>query len=316
MLEVIGLSRDFAGCAALESASFAVAPGEVVGLVGPNGAGKSVLLRLVAGALAPSRGTAHVCGHDIQKRPLAARRRLGYLPQTVPAYPEMTAAAFLGFCARLRGLDTAAATARIAGLAERLDIAASLARPIAMLPADRRRLVGLVQAVLHDPPVLLLDNPSEGLDPNRQQVVDEMLQEIVAEKAIIVATHRLDEVERLCGRVIVIAAGRIRADSPLAELARRARRHNSVRLALSPGADAAAITAELTLLPFVRAVEPANDRDGPACRVLSWHGRPIVAEIAEVARARGWPLAALSAERGRLDDIYRAMTMADAAETL
>jgi ABC-2 type transport system ATP-binding protein len=316
MLEVVQLSRNFGPRVAVQSASLSVKPGEVVGLVGPNGAGKTALLQMIAGFLAPTAGTALVCGHDIRKRPLAAKRRLGYLPQTAPAYPEMTAAGFLGFIARLRGLRRAAARTRIGELADRLSLADVLDRRIATLPEDRRRLLGIAQALLHDPPVLLLDAPSDGLDPARQHAIRALLGTLAADKATLVATHRLDEVERLCSRVIIMAKGRILADAAPGDLARRSRYYNAVRLALPGGADGAAIPAELALLPFVRAVEPAYDAEGAGCWVFPWHGRPIIAEIAEFARARDWPLAALRPERGRLDDVFQALTMPDADQPL
>jgi ABC-2 type transport system ATP-binding protein len=316
MLELVRLSRSFGPHAAVKGISLTVRPGEAVALVGPNGAGKSAVLRMVAGFLAPSAGTAIVAGHDILKRPLAAKRQIGYLPQAAPLYPEMTAAGLLRFAARIRGLPAGVARRRMADLADRLGFAAALGRPVALLSPACRRRIALAQALLHDPPVLLLDAPTDGIDPNRSDDIDALLAALAADRAIVIATHRLDQVERLCNRAVIIAAGAVVADAAPAALATRSRHHNAVRLALPAEADAAAIVGELAGLPAVRAVEPARDADGGGYRVFPWHGRPIVGDIAELAHERGWPVTALRAERGRLDDVFRALTMPEAADAL
>jgi ABC-2 type transport system ATP-binding protein len=309
VLETVRLTKSFGPCLAVGAVSISVKPGEFVGLVGPNGGGKSTLLRLVAGCLAPSSGTAIVCGHDLARRPLAAKRALGYLPQRVPSCPNTTAAGFLAFAARLRGYRRAEAERRVGHVSALLRLAEVLDRPIATLPKEGRRRVALAQALLHDPPVVLLDALYDGLDANQKHEIRAVVQTLTADKAIILATDLLDEVERACSRVIVLAGGRVVADAATAELTSRSRYRNAVRLVLSSDADTAAVAALLSSLPDVRAVEPANDTEGGGCWVFPRHGRPIVAEVAEVARLQGWPVAGLRAERGRLDDVFRAITL-------
>jgi ABC-2 type transport system ATP-binding protein len=314
VLETVRLTKSFGPRIAVGAVSISVKQGEVVGLVGPNGAGKSTLMRLIAGSLAPSSGTAFVCGHDIATRPLAAKRALGYLPQRRPPCPDTTAAGFLAFVARLRGYGRAATERRIGHVSALLQLAEILDQPIAALPKEGRRRVGLAQALLHDPPVVLLDAPYDGLDANQKHAIRGVIQTLAAEKAIVLATDLLEEVERTCSRVVILAHGRIVADAATAELARRSRYRNAVRLVLPPDADTAAVAGALSSLPDVRAIEPAHDAEGAGCWVFPWYGRPIVAEVAEVARVRGWPVAALRAERGRLDDVFRAMTLPDSTD--
>ena len=314
MLEIVHLVRHFGPLVAVDDVSFSVPAGEVLGFLGPNGAGKSTTMKMIAGFLAPTSGTAEICGNDIQRRPLAAKRQIGYLPEGAPAYPDMSAAEFLGFVAHIRGFHGAEARKRVAHVAELINIADVLPQPIETLSKGYRRRVGVAQALLHDPPVVLLDEPTDGLDPNQRHEMRGIIRAMSADKAIVISTHLLEEVEAVCSRAIVIAAGRICADGSPAELASRSRHHNAVRLVLPPEADAAAIAAELTALTAVRSVEPANDAEGAGYWVFPWRARPILGEIAALAQARGWPIAALRAERGRLDDVFRAITTGDAAD--
>jgi ABC-2 type transport system ATP-binding protein len=310
MLNIVRLSKRFGERVALDDVSLHVAPGEIVGLVGPNGAGRSILLRIIAGFVAPSSGSVTVGGHDIRARPLAAKRLLGYLPPAAPAYPDMTGAGFLGFVARLRGMRGEAARRRIADLAVRLDLADLLDRPIAALANDARRRLGVAQAVLHDPPLLLLDEPTEGLDPGQRHATLDTIRTTSPAKAILVATNRLEDVEVVCSRVIVFAGGQIRADDTPAALVARSRFHNAVRLVVAPGADISAITAALAQLPLIRSIEPVRGPEGDGWWLFPWRGRTIVGEIAELARRRGWKISALYAERGRLDDVFQALVTA------
>jgi ABC-2 type transport system ATP-binding protein len=312
MLEVVRLGKKFGARAAVDDLSFSLPPGEVLGFVGPNGAGKSTTMQIIAGFLPPDAGTATICGHDILKRPIAAKRQLGYLPEGAPAYPDMTAAGFLGFIVRIRGFRGAEARKRVAHIASLVNLADVLDQPIETLSNGDRRRVGVAQALLHDPPVVLLDEPTAGLDPNQKHEIRTMIRALAPEKAIMISTNLLDEVEAVCSRAVIIARGKIFADGTPAELAARSRYHNAVRLVLpAAAAETTAIAGELALLPAVRSVEPASDAEGEGCWVLPWQGRPIVAEIAEFVRQRGWPITGLRAERGRLDDVFRAITTGD-----
>jgi ABC-2 type transport system ATP-binding protein len=182
-----------------------------------------------------------------------------------------------------------------------------LDRRIALLAPHHRRRLGVAQALLSDAPLLLLDEPTEGLDPQHRDAVHDVIRSAAPEKAILIAANRPDDVEALCGRVVVIVRGRVLADAAPVELARRSRYHNAVRLTLPAGVDTAAITAELARLPAIRSIEQVNDAAGGGWRLFPWGGRPITAEIGRFAQQRGWPVEALRAERGRLDDVVGAL---------
>jgi ABC-2 type transport system ATP-binding protein len=220
-LAINGLTKRFGGVTAVDGVTFRVARGEVVGFLGPNGAGKSTTMRMATGFLAPSAGTAAIAGHDVFKAPLAARRRLGYLPEGAPLYPEMTPRGLFGFLARLHGLGGAARREAIERAVAATDLAAVVDRPVEALSKGFRRRVGLSAALLHRPEVLILDEPTDGLDPNQKHQVRALIRALAAETAIVVSTHILEEVEAVCSRAILIDRGRLRADAPPADLAAR-----------------------------------------------------------------------------------------------
>jgi ABC-2 type transport system ATP-binding protein len=313
MLEISSLVKRFGSLVAVDGVSFTVPTGEVLGFLGPNGAGKSTTMKMITGFLAPNAGTAIICGHDILREPLRAKRQFGYLPEGAPAYPDMSAAEFLGFIAHIRGFRGAEAKRRIAHIAELINIADVLHQPIETLSKGYRRRVGVAQALLHAPPVIILDEPTDGLDPNQKHEMRGIIQRMSPNKAIIISTHLLEEVEAVCSRAIIISRGRVLADATPADLAARSRYHNAVRLGLPGGADPA-IAAELAALPGVAAAEPASDGESDAEGAALWlfpreKNRPIIAEVTELVRARGWIVTGIRAERGRLDDVFRTITM-------
>ncbi|HZT89899.1 MAG TPA: ABC transporter ATP-binding protein [Stellaceae bacterium] len=307
MLEIRNLVKRFGPLVAVDDVSFSVAPGEVLGFLGPNGAGKSTTMKMVTGFLAPTSGTAVVCGHDIQAAAIAAKRCIGYLPEGAPAYPDMTPADFLDFVAHVRGFSGKEAASRVALVAEVLHINEVLQQPIDTLSKGFKRRVGVAQALLHDPPVLILDEPTDGLDPNQKYEMREIIAAMRPEKAIIISTHLLEEVEAVCSRAIIIARGRILADDTPAGLAARSRYHNAVRIGLPFGTEAR-IRAELAEIAGIAAIDDAENDEGPALLVIPAGERPLVGDIADMARARGWRITGLRVERGRLDDVFRAIT--------
>ncbi len=212
LIEIEGLSKRFGRLSAVRDVSFTLNRGEVLGFLGPNGAGKSTTMKMITGYLEPTAGHARVAGEDVVARPLAARRRLGYLPEGAPLYGDMTPAGLLRFVARVRGLSAARWRERRDWVVARLDLSEVWHRPIDTLSKGFKRRVGLAQAILHDPEVLILDEPTDGLDPNQKHEVRTLLAEMAAEKAIVVSTHILEEVEAVCTRAIVIARGAIVAD--------------------------------------------------------------------------------------------------------
>jgi ABC-2 type transport system ATP-binding protein len=309
MLEIRHLVKFFGPLVAVDDVSFSVPKGEVLGFLGPNGAGKSTTMKMITGFLAPTSGTAIICGFDIAMQPIAAKRRIGYLPEGAPAYPDMTPADFLDFVAHIRGFSGTEAARRIGRVVEMIKIAEVMHQPIETLSKGYKRRVGVAQALLHDPDVLILDEPTDGLDPNQKYEMRKVIAAMRPEKAIIISTHLLEEVEAVCNRAIIIAHGRILADGTPAQLAERSRHHNTVRLGIAGGANANN-RAELTALPGVAAVEPVNDGEGGDIIVFPRDGRSTVAEIAALARERGWTITGLRVERGRLDDVFREITAA------
>jgi ABC-2 type transport system ATP-binding protein len=305
-IEVRHLTKRFGPITAVNDVTFAVGRGEVLGFLGPNGAGKSTTMKMVTGFLAPTRGTAAICGIDMIDQPIEAKRHVGYLPEGAPAYPDMTPSGFLDFVARIRGFHGAEAKRRIALAVERTTLAAVLEQPIETLSKGFKRRVGLAQALLHDPEVLVLDEPTDGLDPNQKHEVRNLITALAPEKAIVISTHILEEVDAVCTRAIVIADGRVLIDDTPGKFAARSRLHNSVRLMLAdPAIDA---RTALLRLPGVIAVEPIEDGEGRAFLVVPQEGRAIIAEVTDLVRTAGWPVAALRVERGRLDDVFRDIT--------
>ncbi|HEV2303764.1 MAG TPA: ATP-binding cassette domain-containing protein [Stellaceae bacterium] len=313
MLEIRHLVKHFGALAAVDGVSFEVGRGEVLGFLGPNGAGKSTTMKMITGFLAPTAGTAIVCGHDIGREPIAAKREIGYLPEGAPAYPDMTPADFLAFIARIRGFSSTEAKARIARIVELIHIAEVLHQPIETLSKGFKRRVGVAQALLHDPPVVILDEPTDGLDPNQKYEMRKIIRAMRSDKTIIISTHLLEEVEAVCSRAIIIARGRILADATPEELAARSRHHNAVRLGVTPGA-APEIAAELARLKSVASVETAGEGEAAAVIAFPRGGEPIAGEIADLARARGWRVRSLSVEHGRLDEVFREITAAPLPE--
>lgn len=218
LIEIERLTKRFGAFTAVDDVSFTVNRGEVVGFLGPNGAGKSTTMKMLAGFVTPSAGTARICGQDVIEAPVAAKRALGYLPEGAPTYPEMTVTAFLHFIARIRGFDGAEANERMARAMAMTQLEGVRLQPIETLSKGFKRRVGLAQALLHDPPVLVLDEPTDGLDPNQKHEVRELIRRMAREKAIVISTHILEEVDAVCTRAIIIARGKVLADATPKEL--------------------------------------------------------------------------------------------------
>lgn len=219
MIEVDHLSKWFAGRAAVDDLSFSVVPGEVLGFLGPNGAGKSTTMKMITGFLTPDGGSARVMGHDIGTAPVAAKQQMGYLPEGAPGYADMSVAQFLGFCADIRGLRGAQKQTRIDTAVADIQLEEVMPQKLETLSKGFRRRVGLAQAILHDPKVLILDEPTDGLDPNQKHEVRKLIQGMAKDKIIIVSTHILEEVDAVCSRAMIISQGRILADDTPANLA-------------------------------------------------------------------------------------------------
>jgi ABC-2 type transport system ATP-binding protein len=221
MIEIKHLTKDFGPLRAVDDISFSVARGEVLGFLGPNGAGKSTTMKMVTGFLSPTSGTASIAGHDIENEPLKAKQRLGYLPEGAPAYGDMTPAAFLDFIADIRGLSGERRSTRIAEVVRLVQLEGVMYQSIDTLSKGFKRRVGLAQAILHDPDVLVLDEPTDGLDPNQKHEVRTLIRAMAPNKAIVLSTHILEEVEAVCTRAIIISSGRVVFDGTPRELSDR-----------------------------------------------------------------------------------------------
>jgi len=222
MIEIEKLTKRFGAMTAVAGLDLAVPRGEVLGFLGPNGAGKTTTMKMVTGFLVPDSGTARICGNDIQTATIAAQRHIGYLPEGAPSYGEMTPRQFLSFIAGVRGLSGEDADRASRTATARTGLSSVLDRPIDTLSKGFRRRVGLAQAILHDPDVLILDEPTDGLDPNQKHAVRELIRTMAPAKAIVISTHLLEEVEAVCTRAVIIDRGRLVADGTPAELAARA----------------------------------------------------------------------------------------------
>ncbi|MDX1459967.1 MAG: ATP-binding cassette domain-containing protein [Xanthomonadales bacterium] len=305
MIEADSLSKKFGHFTAVNTLSFNVEPGQVLGFLGPNGAGKSTTMKMLTGFLAPTSGTARVNGHDVVTDSLAARRVIGYLPEGAPSYGEMTVRQFLQFVARAREIPAGEQSSRIAQSIEKLQLESVLHQSIETLSKGFRRRVGLAQAIMHDPPILILDEPTDGLDPNQKHQVRRLIEEMSSDKIIIVSTHILEEVEAVCNRVMIIAQGRLLADDSPQGLVARSRYHNAVTLVLDDAKRAASILSEL---PEVARAEvsdgeltvfPASDR--------------LFEAVSRVIAQQQWQVHELRLEAGRFDEVFREITQGRAA---
>lgn len=221
MIEISHLTKRYGSLTAVDDISFNVEPGQVLGFLGPNGAGKSTTMKLITGFLTPTSGTVRVCGHDVEDAPLAAKACMGYLPEGAPCYAEMSVRSFLEFIADIRGLTAERRRARLDDVIARLELESVLEQAIETLSKGFKRRVGLAQALLHDPQVLILDEPTDGLDPNQKHQVRTLINAMSKDKIIVISTHILEEVDAVCNRAIIIAAGRILADESPQALAAR-----------------------------------------------------------------------------------------------
>ena len=314
MIEARQLAKRFGGRAAIEDVSLGVARGEVVGFLGPNGAGKTTTLRILAGVFPPTRGQALIDGHDVVRAPLAARRRLGYAPERPALHLEMTVAGLLDFAAGMK--DVGGARARRTAVEDALARAVLgevAARRIGALSKGVRQRLGLALALVGDPPALLLDEPTAGLDPEQSADMRRLIRGLGTERAVLVSSHALAEVEALCDRVVILHRGRVlSADTP-ARLAARLR--PASRIDVEAAAPADALAAALAAVPGVRRVDLVTQANGHArCRVELEPGRDARAELAARVIGSGWGLLALAPVEVSLEEAFLALVAAEGEE--
>jgi ABC-2 type transport system ATP-binding protein len=310
LLVIDGLTKRFGPITAVDNVSFRLHRGEVLGFLGPNGAGKSTTMRMITGYLAPDSGCVEVCGLDLAKAPIEARRRIGYLPEGAPAYGDMTPLGLLRFAAALRGFDSSTKTRRVDAMVDLLELKSVLRQPIETLSKGFKRRVGLAIALLHDPEVLILDEPTDGLDPNQKHHVRTLLQEMAASKAIIISTHILEEVDALCTRAIVIAKGRIVSDAKPAELEARSSYHNAVVLRVPVGAARSARDVMGGVAGVERVEQSWADGDTSELVAFPADGVEILDPVCRAVQGAGLRINEVFVERGRLDEVFRQLTHA------
>lgn len=302
MIEINNLTKRFAQHCVVDSLSFRVQPGEVLGFLGPNGAGKSTTMKMLTGFLAPSAGSASILGFDIQKDRLKAQRQIGYLPEGAPCYGDMSVRSFLEFIAAVRGFRGAEKRERVARAVAQVELEKVLEQSIETLSKGFKRRVGLAQAILHDPRVLILDEPTDGLDPNQKHQVRKLIKSLAHDKIVIISTHILEEVTAVCTRAVVIAHGKLLADGTPLELESRSRYHQAVTLVAEEPLDQVALAA----LPGVAGVE--ENALEHSLSVLAQPGQVIFPQVNALIAQRGWKVKELNVERGRLDEVFRSLT--------
>lgn len=304
MIVATNLSKHYGPLLAVDNISFKAEPGEVLGFLGPNGAGKSSAMRMISGFLLPSSGSASIYGHNVVKEPIAAKKCLGYLPEGAPLYSELNTEQFLRFIARARGMDKATQRARINLTLERLSLKSIAHQTIETLSKGFKRRVGLAAAILHEPAALVLDEPTDGLDPNQKHEVRALIRELAKERTVLLSTHILEEVEALCTRVIIIAHGKILVDATPAELLAKSRYDRAVSIHVT---DSISARAALDGMQGVTGFEQ-NAVDGRLYVFTKTKARTDEA-IAERLRQRQVAFTDLRIERGRLDEVFRSITL-------
>jgi ABC-2 type transport system ATP-binding protein len=319
MIQANGLTKRFGVVRALDKVNFEVKRGEVVGFLGPNGAGKSTTMRILTCFISPSTGSAKVNGNDVFDNPLEVRRSIGYLPQRAPLYTDMTVWEYLKFAAEIRGLDESAFKKRLKKVVEVCGLAQSLGKDISTLSHGYRQRVGLGQALIHDPPILILDEPTSDLDPNEKAEVLRYIKEIGKDRTILLSTHNLAEVEEACARAIIVSKGRVVADGPLDQIRGTTGRVRYIvsideqRAEAGNKAPAAAQAQEaLERLGGVKSVrELPTDESAHKFELSGAQDSDIRAEIFRLMVAKGWTLLELRRDAQSLDAVFRDLTRGD-----
>ncbi|GJM11784.1 MAG: ABC transporter ATP-binding protein [Pseudohongiella sp.] len=310
MIEISNLTKNFDQFTAIDDLSFSVKEGEVLGFLGPNGAGKSTTMKLITGFLAATQGSVSIDGFDISKSPIEAKSLMGYLPEGAPSYGDMTTIEFLNFVAEVRGFRGEEITQRVQRVLNEVELNSVSQQTIETLSKGFKRRVGLAQAIMHDPKVLILDEPTDGLDPNQKHHVRELIKNLARDKIVIISTHILEEVTAVCSRAIIIAQGKIVADGTPAELEARSKYHQAVSVRLSEDYD---LAADLAGLAEVKEIEKDSE-DDMVFRILASDGNSIFSQVSEVAQAKHWPVTEFHVSRGQLEDVFRTVTQTRGAE--
>jgi len=301
MIEIKNITKRFGDFVAVNDLSFSIKPGEVVGFLGPNGAGKSTTMKMLTGFLSASSGSISINGLNIENDALAIKQGLGYLPEGAPAYGDMTVLQFLSFIADVRGLTGRKKQARMARVIKNVELTSVLDKSIENLSKGFKRRVGLAQAIIHDPKVLILDEPTDGLDPNQKHHVRELIKNLAKDKIVIISTHILEEVTAVCNRAVIISNGSKIFDGTPQQLQEKSSYHHAVTIELTQTVENA---NELSTLANVASVVEEPNK----VTVLAKSGQNIFTSVYDKVQSLGWTFDAIYSEKGRLDDIFRELT--------
>ncbi len=310
MIEIRNLTKRFGAFTAVKNLSFQASPGEVLGFLGPNGAGKSTTMKMVTGFLPPSEGTALVCGHDVLVNPRAAKAKIGYLPEGAPLYPDMTPRTMMKFVGATRRMSRGRVKERMKEVTRLVDLHDVLDQRIETLSKGFKRRVGLALAILHDPEVLILDEPTDGLDPNQKHEVRELIRSMAKGKVIVLSTHILEEVEAVCSRAMIVAAGQVCFDGTPAELREKSRYAGAIEVSVA----AADVPAAETAFKGLASVHSIGDHAtyGEESRFMLFpvtgSRQTLLDDVQRVSTEAPWRLLSLSVDRGRMDDVFRTVT--------
>lgn len=310
MIEISHLTKTFEQFTAVDDLSFTVSEGEVLGFLGPNGAGKSTTMKIITGFLAATAGKVTVDGHDIATDPIAVKSLIGYLPEGAPSYPDMTVMEFLDFIAQIRGIKGDEKSQRIQQVIEQVELGPVCYQTIDTLSKGFKRRVGLAQAILHDPKVLILDEPTDGLDPNQKMQVRRLIRNLAKDKIVIVSTHILEEVTAVCTRALIIAQGRIVADGAPKDLEARSRYHRAVAVQFNEAFD---LHKALENEEGIGSIEADAEAEN-AYIVLPREGESLFNRLAELSQTQHWPVEEMHIVRGQLEDFFRSITSKPATD--
>ena len=308
LIDVKGLTKRYGSRTAVDNVSFTVQRGDVLGFLGPNAAGKSSTMRMVTGFLPPTAGSATVCGFDVLRDPVEVKRRVGYVPEGAPLYNDMTPRSLLHFVAEVRGISGAAKRRQIDDTVQKVALGGVLHQPIETLSKGYKRRVALGLAILHDPEVLILDEPTDGLDPNQRHEVHALLREMGRDKATVLSTHNLEEVETVCTCAIIIARGRVVVDEPIEALRARSEQHRTVALTVS-ASQLSEARRLLEAIPGVERLDAANESNGRVkITLVPVAGEDIFGKVQTVCHDNALTDGEAHVEPGRLEHVFRHVT--------
>lgn len=308
MIVTENLSRSFGEIKAVDGISFSAGKGEVLGFLGPNGAGKSTTMKMLTCFLTPSGGKATVAGYDTIEQSIEVRKQIGYLPENAPLYGEMEVLSFLRFIAEVRGMEPKAISSAVDRVLTLTSLTSVTRQRIETLSKGFKRRVGLAQALIHDPAILILDEPTDGLDPNQKFEVRKLISSMGREKCIVLSTHILEEVDAVCTRAVIIAKGKIVADGDPVELRKKSRRYGAVTISIR-GGNTGEIRKALQTVGGVREIlETPLSGGRTSMTVIPSDGRMLIAEIVKTAEKSKWPLEDIRLESGELDEVFREIT--------